>query len=280
MAAGALLGCAVVLLIIDTGAIPGSISATYYTAVRATFVGGLLATGLALVAIKGRTTWEDGLLNIAGGVIPLVAFVPTPVAVGSIAGASDRYTCPDPSQTCVPSQVLPGVANNVSAYGLVIGGLLLLAGIGALQARRRGTPWPTLSRLGIGLAATLWVLAGGWFLLARDGFILYAHYVSAIVFFALLIGVVWLNGWYLRPGTTAQPPAISSLAYRTWYYAIAAAMTLAVLAGVLGWLVTGEQNSATLLFWLEVALLVGFMAFWVLQTMEYWHRRVLPSPPQ
>lgn len=139
--AGAMLLVAVTLHSIAARAIPGSISATYYTPVRGVFVGSLVATGLALVAIKGRSAWEDGLLNLAGGLIPLVAFVPTPVRMGSIVGADDFYTCPDLSQSCVPRQVVNGVANNVSSYGLITGVLLITAWLWLLRARRRGTPW-------------------------------------------------------------------------------------------------------------------------------------------
>lgn len=270
VAAGALLACAVVLHIIETRQIPGSISATYYTPVRAAFVGALLATGLALVAIKGRSAWEDGLLNVAGGVVPLVAFVPTPVRVGTIAGASDHYTCPDPAQACIPIQVRDGVANNVSAYGIVIAAILLLATIGAAQAHRRGQPWGTLTRVGLATAALLWATASAWFLLARESFQQHAHYASALVFFGLLIGVVWRGGWNL-PTTAPTPGGMSALGYRRWYFALAGAMTLAVLTGVVAWFVQ-PTPATTLLFWLEVALLAGFMAFWVLQTMEYWHR--------
>ncbi|OWY63029.1 hypothetical protein B7486_55270, partial [cyanobacterium TDX16] len=49
-----------------------SISAYYYTPVRAVFVGCLLAVGLALIVIKGRTALEDTCLNSAGMLAPLV----------------------------------------------------------------------------------------------------------------------------------------------------------------------------------------------------------------
>jgi hypothetical protein len=54
-----------------------SVSAYYYTPVRAVFVGGLMAIALALIVIKGSTTWEDATLNAAGMLAPVVAVVPT-----------------------------------------------------------------------------------------------------------------------------------------------------------------------------------------------------------
>ena len=54
-----------------------SISAYYYTPVHAIFVGALVAIGVSLIAIKGSTDVEDMLLNVAGVLAPIVAFVPT-----------------------------------------------------------------------------------------------------------------------------------------------------------------------------------------------------------
>src|SRR5262245_35426474 len=54
-----------------------SISAYYYTPVRAVLVGALVAVGLGLIVIKGSTWFEDATLNIAGMFAPVVAFAPT-----------------------------------------------------------------------------------------------------------------------------------------------------------------------------------------------------------
>src|SRR5688572_22472438 len=54
-----------------------SISAYYYTPVRAVFVGVLMAIGLMLIVIKGNNELEDGCLNVAGMLAPVVALVPT-----------------------------------------------------------------------------------------------------------------------------------------------------------------------------------------------------------
>ena len=54
-----------------------SISAYYYTPVRAICVGGLMVIGFALIVIKGNTSLEDAALNTAGMFAPIVAVVPT-----------------------------------------------------------------------------------------------------------------------------------------------------------------------------------------------------------
>ena len=55
----------------------GSISAYYYLPVRSVFVGALVALGFALIALWGKTPFEDGFMNLAGMLAPVVAFVPT-----------------------------------------------------------------------------------------------------------------------------------------------------------------------------------------------------------
>ena len=54
-----------------------SISAYYYTPVRAIFVGAMMAVGLALIVYKGRKWPEDLCLNIAGLLAPIIAVAPT-----------------------------------------------------------------------------------------------------------------------------------------------------------------------------------------------------------
>lgn len=54
-----------------------SVSAYYYTPVRAVFVGTLMAVALALIVYKGRDAWEDTFLNAAGMLVPVVAIAPT-----------------------------------------------------------------------------------------------------------------------------------------------------------------------------------------------------------
>ena len=73
----AALMASVLLEVIHAGCWQESISAYYYTPTHAIFVGGLVAIGVALIAVKGSTDLEDALLNVAGVLAPIVAFVPT-----------------------------------------------------------------------------------------------------------------------------------------------------------------------------------------------------------
>ena len=69
---------AVERLEVPRGCFQHSISAYYYTPVRGMFVGGLLGIAVCLVALRGNNDAEDALLNLAGMLAPVVAFVPTP----------------------------------------------------------------------------------------------------------------------------------------------------------------------------------------------------------
>ncbi len=57
------------------------------------FTGGLVAIGVSLIAIKGSTDLEDVLLNLAGVLAPIVAFVPTTPPEGGCpsVGVDVRY---------------------------------------------------------------------------------------------------------------------------------------------------------------------------------------------
>ena len=92
-----------------------SISAYYYTPVHAMFVGALVAIGVCLIAVKGSEEWEDMLLNVAGILAPIVAFVPTS----------------PPSRSCASSpfgavDAEAYLDNNILAFG--IGGVVAIGG--------------------------------------------------------------------------------------------------------------------------------------------------------
>lgn len=52
-------------------------------------------------------------------------------------------------------------------------------------------------------------------------------------------------------------------------------MAVSVVGGVATFLITGEQSGFALIFWLEVVLLVLFIGFWVVQTIEHWDHDVV-----
>ena len=138
-----LLATAVVLQAVDDGFLLSSISAYYYTPVRALFVGTLVAIGLALVVIKGRDRrGEDVLLNLAGLLAPVIAVVPTPIATHD--GPAGRSS--------VPASYVPGVDNNIQA--LLVLGTVVVGVVAWSRTRRRGP------RAGAGVGPNASTVAG------------------------------------------------------------------------------------------------------------------------
>ncbi|WP_159096479.1 hypothetical protein [Miniimonas sp. S16] len=277
--AGLLLIFSVVLQSVRVGAVPSSISATFYSPVRGVLVSVLLAVGLALVAIKGRPGLENGLLDLAGLLVPLVGFVPTPIVLATLPAvdAAD-FVCPDPGVACVPADVVPGVENNAAAYGLLGVVALGYVWLRLLAAARAGQAWRSRTTRGVATATLAWAALGAWFLFGRTSFLMHAHYVCAVGFFALLTAVVWLNGRNTQPG--ADLLRMSERGYRRWYYGIAVTMAAAVIVAIVVFLVRGDgavPETLPVTFWLEIVLLLAFVAFWVLQTAEHWNHTAPPA---
>ncbi|HSO64117.1 MAG TPA: hypothetical protein VLQ78_03360 [Ornithinibacter sp.] len=232
-----------------------SISAYYFTPVRAVFVGVLVTMGVCLVALKGNTDGEDGLMNLAGMLAPGVAFVPT--AASGRCGSS-------PTGVGVPE----GVANNMPA--LFVTGVVV--GVAAVILARReagGVRLSTPNRLGLGL--TVVVLGSGvvWFVRARDSFLERGHDAAAIPMFLAIIAVVWLNARDVQQGMRQGTVPSGRSRYVAVYRTIALTMLAALAATVAISLATG---STSVVLWVEVVLITLFAVFWLVQTAELWNR--------
>ena len=225
----------------------GSFSAYYYTPVHAVFVGSLVATGACLIAIKAADDWEDMLLNVAGMLAPVVAFVPTkpPGTVCSNAplDLADRA---------------PYVSNNI--LSLAIGGAIAIAmayGLARVKRKDLGVEtheWPV--RVGVLGAAVITFAGVLWFVRDEDGFLAHAHDYSAIAMFVFIGIVVLFNGFRARPK------------YQPAYRAIVAAMAIAAIAVIVAKLVFEDWDYEVLVIEAVEAGLFG--VFWLLQTLENW----------
>ena len=236
------------------GCLQPSISAYYFTPVRAVFIGVLVTMGVCLVALKGNTDGEDGLMNLAGMLAPGVAFIPTAASgrCGSTVGAG----------------VAEGVANNMPALfltGLVVGVVAVVLARREAGGLRLSTPHR------LGLALTLLVLGSGvgWFVLDRDGFLDRGHDAAAIPMFLAVIAVVWLNARDVQEGMRRGSVPSERGRYVAMYRTIAITMLAALAATVAISLATG---STSLVLWVEVVLIILFAVFWVVQTTELWNR--------
>jgi hypothetical protein len=275
VAAGLLLAMGLVFYALQPGVgIPPSISATFYSSLSTVFVATLLTVGLALIAVKGRLGVENTLLDVAGTLIPVVAFVPTPTFSSE---------CPVPGRDCVPASLHPAVDINIRAYLTVGVVAIVVAWVRMTIAARTPTPWTLATRRGLIPPALIVVAFGVAYLAVRPVFIQFAHYTAAIGFFLLLMVVVWING--RRSVETVDPANVPAAWYRGVYRTIATLMLAALGGGVAMFAATGNQNAVVngggtpfpVIFWIEAVLLTLFVSYWVVQTVELWNYTV---PPQ
>ena len=243
----------------------GSISAYYFTSVRAVFVATLCALGTCLIVYRGNRDAEDIALNASGALAFVVAFVPTrvPKATGVSCSASN---VPD------AAQLKDAVNNNMVA--MIIVSFVAIAVAMALVVRSNQNAGQA-GRSGVGTAprCALWVFLGVLvagslaFALWPVGFRANAHATAAFGTFIGIVAVVAINAIDTR----------GRVAFRRLYMVIAAAMVASmVVIGVLYRLVSGWRHG---LLWIEATLLLEFLAFWVVQTIELWNETRRDTSP-
>ena len=244
-----LLASVVIEIIEAGGCLRTSISSYYFTPARGVFIGALVAIGACLVVLKGNTPLTDVLLNIAGVLAAVVAFVPI-ADPGECASAAVGVT-----------EVGANVFNNVTA--LSVAGFVALAVAIVLvrrESRDGGVQVPRQAVVGIAVTLGFGGLLLGLFLWARDFFEAWAHYIAAVPLFAILIVVMVLEG--LSFGRATNDPDLTNR-----YSAIAATTVIAVAALIAAKFALGWEHG---LFWIEVVVIVAFGVFWVVQTVELW----------
>jgi hypothetical protein len=250
------LAVAVVYEIVRVGCSKTSISAYYYTPARGIFVSSLIGIAVCLVCLRGSTAVEDVLLNLAGVLAPVVAFVPTPIEV---------ETCK--SLTGATEDSAANIANNVHALIAVGAAALLLVLYIGRRRRHSFAAWIAWGALLGYCAAALVVLQS-----APDFFKEHAHFAAALPMFLVITAVVLLNALRYKEDTDGT--------LRNRYTAIAGGMVIAIVAWPVGYaLHWSDRTIAT-----ETALLLLFAIFWANQTYHLWHRglwgtRQLHGPP-
>jgi hypothetical protein len=249
-----------------------SISAYYYTPVRAIFVGSLLAVALALIAYKGKGAWEDLILNLAGMLAPVVAVAPT-TDVGRC-WSLPPIPLPVKDDGSLAEWVVANIDNNI--YGLLIAGLLglaisaIIAMINRVSNRSNQSvmapikvEWTTL----IGLGLTALVLASGWWLIRNwDDFDTEAHGYAAVGMFVCFIGAIVANvleNWRKRR---------KERRHKVWSWVYMVVAGLMVLGAVIIWRTRffGDHT----VFALEAYEIGWFALYWSAQTAENWFEKV------
>lgn len=249
-----MLGVAVIAYIARHGML-SSISASYYTPVRAVFVGSLCAVGVLLIVYQGNTKVEDVLLNGSGFFAFIVAFVPI-----------------RPEAQCVPSRipadVQDAIRNNVGA--LLVVTALSFGVIAWTQFVAAGEREPVTKGVGIAGGVTVLAYLGvlAFYLFGRGTFMCRGHDYAALLLFAGIVSVVVANGLGLARQQAREDgrPWREHLWNRYfWGSVVMVASVVAVLvAGPwLGWL-------DHWVFWLEAVLIGQFATYWLTQTIELW----------
>jgi hypothetical protein len=222
-----------------------SISAYYYTPAHSVFVGGLVAIGVALIAVRGSGDIEDMLLNVAGVLAPIVAFVPT-----------TALTDADVTSARVVLEGNPEAFIDNNVWAMAIGGAIAVAVVLALAIRSRkakvGAP-DVNTWIGISLSGALLIAGVIWYAAARESFLERAHG-----------GVMLINALNARPR------------YRLTYAILFSVMVLSGL-GTLVLKLTVDPNH--LVLWVELLELTPFAIFWAVQTVELWKGGVRGAEP-
>ena len=266
-----------------------SVSAYYYTAAQAIFVGALLGFAAIMIALKGTTGIEDVFLNLGGMFAAVVATVPTSrgadfeaaVAAcrqnGTLLTERSSGTADCPKTEALAEAAGANVANNM--WTLIVVGFLAFA-IMLIVAWRRRQPF---SWMAFGGGAV--VLAAGFlaFWIAPEWFSQNAHWIAAVGLFGCIFVVALANA-RRREGKTmtiatnkgrtvaekvdgAARVPVQRTDHRNLYNWIALLMLGVGVVVVLAW----AQNWITL-FWLEIIVFLLFIALWLTQTIEQGNR--------
>ncbi|RLK52973.1 hypothetical protein [Microbacterium telephonicum] len=237
-----------------------SISHYYYTPARTIFVGAVILVAVGFFALSGRGP-ERVLLDVAAVIAPLVAIIPTVISPNSVPGLDS--TCDDGRATCIPVAFDADVDNGVATF-LIVGVVVLVVAVALAMAGEASRPGTALSAsIAAVLLAAVWL---SWWL-AHDWFLQWAHVAAAVGFFVVIAAVAVVNA--VRPSDGPKPPRWLQVAY----VVIAVALGVTVVGMPLyGSLHVGDVFGV---FVGEVAALLLFFAFWVLQSVQYWRE---PDP--
>jgi len=251
-----------------------SISAYYYTPVRAIFVGAMMAVGLALIVYKGRKWPEDLCLNIAGLLAPIIAVAPT-TDVGPCWSVRPIPLPVRPNDT-LAAWVKDNINNNFYAllYAAVIGltfSIILVIAI-EYRASNRGDKKATEKGTWLSIIITAVAILIGWLLIEHwGGFYTQAHGYSALLFFVFLGGAILINaGAHRRKARKSKAAGNEPARKREWRLWVVYGGVVVLM--ILGFIIFGvfDVGGDHSILWLEAWEIALFATYWLVQTAENW----------
>jgi len=277
------LALAVIIQSVEQGSLLASVSAYYYTAAQAVFVGALVGLGVAMIALQGVDVPEDTFLNLGGIFAILVAMLPTgrgadfetlvrachkSGATLLTGRASANPACP--SALALETAARANVNNNVWTLLIVGGVVFLVAGVILLKV---GTPDPGWVWAGYSVAALLWLGVLIARLVSLDWLAGNGHPIAASGLGICILAVAAVNARRIRQSRQAvtatgagRGPSLPGARdfLRTHQYTGIAIALLAVAGVVIPLWLTNVIS----LFWVEISVAFLFVVFWVVQTLE------------
>jgi hypothetical protein len=263
----AMLFAAIVIERVPASCWQSSISAYYFTAVHAVFIGAICAIGAMLIVYKGLVPTEDVLLNVAGVLGFVVAFVPTSKPA-VLCGVSD------------PAVDVVGAAVIANAWALVV--TLVVARVTLWVIHRRTNTEPrhrnrTIATWVVRTQRVLLVAGVAALAFAPEEFVSHAHEIAAFSMFAAIIGTVFITGFLAKEDVvpSANPPLYHRI-YQVIAWIMVATLGLALLVHFT------LTDFKLLVLGVEVVLLLEFAVYWAVQTVEKWNllSAVPSTPPQ
>ena len=231
-----------------------SISAFYYSPLQPMFVGVLVAIGICLIVYQGTTYQENLLLDIAGFMAFIVAFVPT---------ADPKTVCADKGYVGLGVEESFLVWRNVLPLLLVTFVATFIAFVIRLN-KDKSAPRPRLEvrRIGAGLGAQFVVLAALLFLDVQ--FVQRAHGIAATSLFVCIIAVVVIN----HIGRKDDPSVTERKNVYGWVAAVMAGTLIVCVAAHLIF------KLPHLILIIETFLIAEFAVYWAIQTKDLRGRTV------
>jgi hypothetical protein len=241
----------------------GSLSGYYYTPVHTVFVGVMLAIGLSLIVIKGKTVIEDAALSVAGMLAPIVAFVPT--SDDTLGVCRPQLLQAHLYRPVHGSHFIPAsISNNIDALlfaGWVAIALLLITVVLPWQQSSKDRKSALINLLpGLVLVTFGTIVVNAAYL-----WVLQAHAKAAVAMFGFLAVAALADSW-------------TAFKVNKLFASVYGVVGLAMIGSGIWFIVVRVTNPSSfnghLVLIIEAIEIGLFVIFWAFQTIERWNQTV------